>query len=171
MPRETRAQHTAMQSHLFTNPLFAAGGGVTVDVDLTMVAHMVLFTAFVLMISEVLFKPLLRVFEERRRRTRGAVDKAREMDERAIALKQDFDEKMDDIRRKAGVDREKARKDNAALESEFTEKSRSAAQKSLDAGMAKINGEVARIRQELEAQRQVLAAEIASRVLGREVEK
>lgn len=160
-----------MQSHLVTNPLFASGGGVTVDVDLTMVAHMVLFTAFVLMISEVLFKPLLRVFEERQRRTRGAVDQARAMDEQAIALKQDFDQKMDEIRREAGIDRDKARRENAALEADLNEQHRGAAQQALDAGMAKINDEVARIRRELEAQQQLLAAEIASRVMGREVEK
>jgi F-type H+-transporting ATPase subunit b len=146
-----------------------ASSAVTVDVDMTFVAHLVLFTAFTVVMKDLIFDPLLKVFEERERRTHGAIDAARKMDEQAIALKQELDGKLEDIRREAAVDREAVREHVKQIESELMNEARDAMTKELDAGMAAIRIEVTDIRKDLEKNRAPLAAEIASKVLGREV--
>lgn len=142
---------------------------VTVDLDPTFIAHFVLFAAFVVLMKDLIFDPLLKVFEERERRTAGAIDEARGMDEQALALKQELDGKLEGIRREAAVDREQVRERVQKIESALLAESQRAMAAALDAGMAKIHQEAAAIRAELEAQRGPLAAEVASKVLGREV--
>ena len=157
----------AMQPALM-NPLFASGA-VTVDLDLTFVAHFILFTAFVVLMKDLVLDPLLKVFDERERRTRGAIEGAREMDEQAIALKQDFEGKLEGVRREAAVDRERVRRRVKKAESELMDSARAKVAEKLKTGTIEITSEVERIRKDLETQQSKLASEIASRVLGREV--
>ena len=157
----------AMQPAL-NNPLFAAGA-VNVDLDLTFFAHFILFTAFVVLMKDLVLDPLLRVFDERDRRTRGAIEGAREMDEQAIALKQDFEGKLEGVRREAAVDRERARSRVKKAESELMDSARAKVAETLKTGTMEIALEVDRIRKDLDAQQGKLASEIAGRVLGREV--
>lgn len=142
---------------------------VTVDLDPTFIAHFVLFTAFVVLMKDLIFDPLLKVFEERERRTAGAIDEARGMDEQALALKQELDGKLEDIRREAAVDREQVRERVQKIEASLLAEAQRAMAGELDAGLAKIHREADEIRRDLEAQRGPLAAEVASKVLGREV--
>lgn len=157
-------------SELFASVLVASGG-VSVDVDLSVLAQLVMFTGFIVLMKPLIFDPLLRLFEERERRTAGAVADARKMDEQAIELKGDYDRKFDGIRREASLDRERLRGETAKLEAEMMGTARDAVAKKLDDGKAKVAEEIERIRAELEQQRHSLAVEIASRVLGREVKK
>lgn len=160
-----------MQMHdLMALPLVASGG-VTVDIDLTFLAQLVMFTGFIILMKPLIFDPLLRLFEERERRTAGAVAEARDMDEQAIELKQDYDRKFEGVRREAAVDRERLRGEAKKLESEMMADARGAMTKTLENGQTKVAAEIGRVRQELDQQRQSLAADIASRVLGREVKQ
>jgi len=146
-----------------------ASSAVTVDLDPTFILHFLMFTAFVVVMKDLIFDPLLEVFEERDRRTKGAIVDAREMDEQALALKQEFDGKLEGVRRDAAVDRERIRGSVKQLESEMMTEARETVSKTLDSGMVKIDAEVSSIRADLAAQRGTLAATIASKVLGREV--
>ena len=148
-----------------------ASGGVSVDADITVLAQLVMFTGFIVLMKPLIFDPLLRLFEERERRTAGAIAEAREMDEEAISLKRDYDTKFDGIRREASLERERLRGENTKLESEMMATARTAAATTLDEGKSKVEVEIDRIRKELAEQRQTLAADIASRALGREVSK
>ncbi|MEZ4437638.1 MAG: ATP synthase F0 subunit B [Polyangiaceae bacterium] len=146
-------------------------GAVNVDLDPTFVMQIILFTAFTVLMKDLIFDPMLRVFEARERMSAGAIAEAREKDEEAIALKQDYDDKLDGVRRKAAVDREQIRAEVKALETELMADARTAMQGRLQEGLGKLEGEVATIRADLEAQRAAIAAEIATQVLGRAVEQ
>ena len=151
-------------------PIFAASA-VNVDLDMTMVAQFVLFAAFVWLMKDFIFAPLLRVFEERERRTAGAIERARKMDEQAIRLKQQYESRLEEIRREAAVDRERIRAQLKKLEMETVAAAREAVAAKLNAGKTKIDIEVAAIRRDLDKQRTALASEIATRVLGRAVQR
>jgi len=148
---------------------FLLSGAVNIDLDLTAAAHLVLFCFFAVIMKPLIFDPLMRVFEERERRTSGAKARARGMDEEAIELRQEYEHKLDDVRREAAIDREQNRARTAKLEAELTESARNNAAEKLTAGMTKIHAEMATIRTNLAKDRPALAAQIASRVLGREV--
>jgi F-type H+-transporting ATPase subunit b len=151
-------------------PMFASGA-VTIDLNLTVLAHMVLFVAFATILKPLIFDPLLRVFEERERRTVGAKDKAREIDGQAIEARREFETKMDAVRREAGVAREQVRGETLKLQSDMMSSAREAVDATLDKGLGTIQTEVQRIRDDLRGQQPALAAQIATRVLGREVRK
>jgi F-type H+-transporting ATPase subunit b len=148
--------------------LFAAGG-VNVDFDLTFLAQFLLFTMFVIVIKPLLFDPLLKVFEERERRTEGAKQKARVMDERAGELLQRYEAELDKVRREANVERDRLRAETARIEAQIMAEARAETARILESGKARIAGEVAEMKRELERGQPALAAEIATRILGRDV--
>ncbi|MBM4358171.1 MAG: H(+)-transporting ATPase [Deltaproteobacteria bacterium] len=153
---------------MHTLPMFASGA-IQLDLNVTAVAQFILFTAFVVLMKDLIFDPLIKVFEERERRTAGAIDDARDLDERAIELKNKVDARLDDVRREAAADRARAVAKLKQIEGDLLGSARNAAAESLTTGIGKVEAEAATIRKDLEGQRASLAAEIASRVLGREV--
>src|SRR5688572_9622419 len=96
-----------------------ASGGVNVDFDLTFLAQFVLFTLFILVIKPLLFDPMLRVFEERERRTEGAKKKARAMDEQAGELLARYEAELDKVRREANTERDRLRAETARIEAQI----------------------------------------------------
>lgn len=149
-------------------PLLASGA-ISVDFDLTFLAQVVLFSTFIVVLKPLLFDPLLRVFEERERRTDGAKREAREMDERAGELLSRYEAEIEKVRREAGVERERLRAETAKLEAQIMAEARAETARILEDGKAKIAAEVARMRGELAAAQPALAAEIAASMIGREV--
>jgi F-type H+-transporting ATPase subunit b len=149
---------------------FVASGAVTLDLSLAVVGQLVLFAFFVLVSKPLLFDPLLRVFEAREERTAGAIERARRMDEQAIVLKQEYEERIERVRRQAAVDRERIRGELKKREAELMAAARANATAALTEGLSTIEREGAEIRRALDVERQALATEIASRVLGRAVD-
>lgn len=149
-------------------PLLASGA-IAVDFDLTFLAQMVLFSTFIVVLKPLLFDPLLRVFEERERRTEGAKREAREMDEKAGELLAHYETELEKVRREAGLERERLRAEAAKIEAQIMAEARADAARIIEEGKEKIAAEVARMRAELAAAQPALAAEIAASMLGREV--
>ena len=152
------------------SPLFASGA-VSVDLDPTFLMHFLFFTAFIVVMKDLIFDPMLRVFEERERRTAGAIVQARRMDEEAISLRQEYETKLEGVRREASVDRERVRGKVNAIEAKLSAEARAEADAKLDAGLAALDEDAEKIRRNLQASRGPLAAEIASKILGREVNR
>jgi F-type H+-transporting ATPase subunit b len=149
--------------------LFASGGDIVVDVDLSFLAQCLLFTFFVVLLKPLIFDPLMKVFEEREKRTDGAKKQAQEMDRQAAELRAKYDVEREKIAREASREREELRAETAKLEAQIMAEARAETARILEQGKAKIAVEVEALRKELQKQTPALAAEIASRVLGREV--
>jgi F-type H+-transporting ATPase subunit b len=150
--------------------LFASGADVNVDFDLSVVAQIALFALFITVLKPVLFDPLLRLFEERERRTDGARADARKMDEKAAELLARFEAEIELVRREAAAEREKLRLETRELENRVLEEAKRDSARILEQGRERIRQEVATLRKDLDASRPALAAEIAGKLLGREVQ-
>lgn len=146
-----------------------ASGDVNIDVDLSFVVQIVLFSFFVLIMKPVLFEPLMKLFEEREKLTGGTRGEAREMDEKAAEKVKKFDEEIEKVRQAAGKERDRLRAESMALEAEILANAKQQSTAIIESGRAKIREEIAQLRTELEAARPALAEQIASKVLGREV--
>ncbi|MEM9696579.1 MAG: ATP synthase F0 subunit B, partial [Myxococcota bacterium] len=153
----------------FHSDMILASEAVSVDLDPTVAMQFVFFIAFTVVMKDLIFEPLLKIFEAREEQTTGVIDEARKMDEKAIALKNEYDDRLDGIRREALGDRDEIRARIKRVENDLLGKAREASAQHLDEGMARLDEEVAAIRTDLEKGRAPLAAEIASKVLGREV--
>ncbi|MFO0760908.1 MAG: ATP synthase F0 subunit B [Byssovorax sp.] len=150
-------------------PVKLLASAISVDFDLTFLAQFLLFTAFIMLIKPLLFDPLLRVFEERERRTEGAKAEAAEMDAEAGRLLGEYEAAREKVRKEAEVEREKLRAATAKLEAQIMADARAETTKILESGKAKIAVDVAELRKEIERIKPELAAQIASRILDREV--
>jgi len=154
-------------NHLLAARLFAST--ISVDFDATFIAQFILFTAFILVLRPLLFDPLLKVFAERTRRTKGARDKAAELDAQVGELSQQYEAELDKVRVEANSEREKLRREAKEIEAKIMAEARTDVNRILETGKARIAAEVEQMKKDLADAQPMHAAEIASRVLGREV--
>jgi F-type H+-transporting ATPase subunit b len=146
-----------------------AAGGVEMDVDRTMLFQSAIFVMLIVVLSPLLFKPVLRLFEERERRTEGARFDARLLQDKAETLLGQYQAKVEEVRRVAAQEREHLRTEALQLESKIIGEARAATARLVQEGRAQIEREATKIREALGAERQAIAREISSKVLGREV--
>jgi len=147
----------------------AAAGAVNVDFDLTFLGQMVAFTLLILILKPLLFDPLMKLFEERERRTEGAKLSARRMDERAGEILRRYEAELEKVRRAAGEERERLVREGQRLEATIIGEARAEIAKTIGDGKTTIARESSTIRTELRVRSQQLARSIASSVLGREI--
>ena len=149
--------------------ILAAGGGVTLDVDRTLVLQMVLFMLLILLLKPLLFDPVLRVFEQREQRTEGARAEARRMEERAGELIRAYERELDRLRQIASEERERLRNETARLEAEIMHEAREVSHRIVSQGRQQIDDKIRAIEADLAGRSDEMGKMIAARVLGREV--
>lgn len=155
----------------FASPPLAAmfGGAVTIDFDRTFIIQMILFGFLILVLKPLLFDPVLKVFEEREKRTEGARAEAREMQEEAGELLTKYEQKMEQVNQVAAEERERIRSETSRLEAAILAEARIIAAGVVAEGRSKIESEVSKIRFDLGRESEKIAQEISHSVLGREV--
>jgi F-type H+-transporting ATPase subunit b len=147
----------------------SSGGAVNIDFDLTFIGQMVVFGALFLVLKPLMFDPVLRLFEEREKRTDGAKAAAREMQEKAGELLRKYEHELEKVQRVAAEERDRIRAETIRLEAEEMRASRELAAKIVEDGRERIQEEIHAIRFELGRDSERLAHDVAARVLGREV--
>lgn len=148
----------------------ASEGAVTVDIDLSFVVQIALFVVLGLVLKPVLFDPMLRLFEEREKRIDGAKLQARKIDEKSAHALTEYETAMSKARAQANAERDKLRAEGLKAESEILGKVRTQTATALEEGKKKAQEEAARVREALRADTAALAKDLATRVLGREVQ-
>jgi F-type H+-transporting ATPase subunit b len=140
---------------------------MTIDFDLTFVLQMLLFAALIVVLPPLLFDPVLRVFEEREKRTDGARQSAREMQEEAGALLSRYEGELIRVHEVARQERERTRAETARMESELLAQARQAANQIVEEGRLRIERERRQIQFSLGQESERLARTVAEAVLGR----
>jgi F-type H+-transporting ATPase subunit b len=147
-------------------PVLAA---VSIDLDKSVLLQMVIFAVLIVILKPLLFDPVLRIFALREERTEGERQSARELQIRAGELLTQYENEVDRINRVAAEERDRARLETSKLEAEILNEARQVAQRVEEDGRARIEAEVSRLRTRLQQDSLVMARQIASKVLGREV--
>jgi F-type H+-transporting ATPase subunit b len=148
----------------------AAPQAITVDVDATFLVALVLFVGLTLILKPVLFDPMLKLFEEREKRIDGAKLQARRIDEKSVGALTKYENEMALARAAGNKERETIRADGVKREQEILAAVRAAAAKTLDEGKQAAKAEANRVRTDLQTDATSMAQDLASRVLGREVQ-
>src|SRR5690606_20954416 len=101
----------------FTSPLATPWvlAEINVDLDLSFLLQMVIFGALAVLLKGLLFDRVLKVFEEREKRTDGAKTEARHMQEKAGELLRKYEAELDRVNQVAAEEREKVRAETAKL--------------------------------------------------------
>jgi F-type H+-transporting ATPase subunit b len=149
--------------------MLASGQASMIDFDRTFIAQMVLFVVLMLILAPTLFGPVLRLFEERERRTEGARTEARQMQEKAVQLLARYEDELGRVQQVAAAEREKLRNETLRLEAKILEEARQATVAIVEEGRKTLQVETAKIRTDLQTKSQQISQEVARTVLGREV--
>jgi F-type H+-transporting ATPase subunit b len=148
----------------------ASGGGVVVDLDVTVVGQIILFLILLVVLKPLLFEPMLKLFEEREKRIEGAKLQARKMDEASAGALAKYEAEMQSARSSGNAERDKLRAQGAKEESEILGEVRKSTAATLEDGRKRLATEMTDVRRALLAESTNLGKELASRVLGHEVE-
>jgi len=140
-----------------------------IDVDSTILIQAVIFAIMGFAATRLLFRPYLKMRDERAAGIEGARAEAERMSAEAEARLADYEHKLEAARAKAHLEQRAIRAEATAHESEVTNKARAEAQKALDAARGTIRTELESARSELMPRADELAREMASKLLGREV--
>jgi F-type H+-transporting ATPase subunit b len=128
---------------------------------------MALFASLIVILRPLLFEPVLRVFEERERRTEGARASARDMQEVAGQLLVQYEQELARVHEVARQERDRARAETAKVEAAMMAEARAAAGAILDKGRALIHEQRRQIEFALGRESERLARNLAEAVLGR----
>jgi F-type H+-transporting ATPase subunit b len=152
---------------------FGMGTQEAVNVDFhpyLVVFQIGLFVVLMLVLKPVLFDPMMKLFEEREKRIDGAKAAARKIDEKSASALSTYEAEMAKARATANAERDKLRAEGMKMENEILAKVRAATATALEEGKKKAHDEAAKVRATLQSESPVLAKDLASRVLGREVQ-
>jgi F-type H+-transporting ATPase subunit b len=148
----------------------AAGGThPLIDIDGTVFVQFGLFLLMALVATKLLFKPYLKMREERTAGIEGARREAKELENEAETRMGDYEQRLARARDSALEEQRKVRAEAAAHQREVTEKARAQASVALTEAHAKVVDETTRARQELLPRADALARDIVTKLLGREV--
>jgi F-type H+-transporting ATPase subunit b len=143
---------------------------ITVDVDWSFVVQLALFVGLMLVLKPILFDPMLKLFEEREKRIDGAKLQARKIDEKSATALAKYETEMAKARAAAAADRDKIRAEAQKREQEILASVRAVTSKTLEDGKRAAHAEAERARTGLKGEAVSMARDLASRVLGREVQ-
>ncbi len=140
-----------------------------IDFDLTALIQLGIFVIVGFAASRLLFRPYLRMREERSAGIEGARDEAERMSAQAEAQMADYEAKLAEARKRADDERRRARSEAAKRQQEVTDKARGEAAKALSDAQKQVGEKAQATRDELIPRADEVGTEIASRLLGRKV--
>ncbi|HSR10975.1 MAG TPA: ATP synthase F0 subunit B [Thermodesulfobacteriota bacterium] len=138
--------------------------------DYTLIIQLVVVLSLMVALSNILFKPFIRVSMERRDWIEGADRKARELKERTEKVIEQYRRAMASAQAEGAGIREEIRKASLAKEMEILKKAMDEANGFLGEMRGRIDEESRAARERLRVNSQSLSREIVERILGRAIQ-
>jgi len=154
-----------------TSVALAASGNShpLIDLDMTVFIQLAIFLVASFVASRSLFRPYLRMRDERAAGIEGAREEASAMSAQADAQLADYEAKLASARSRAQDERRSMRAEAGAHEREVLDKTRSEAATALEKAQAEIQTQTEKARGELAPRAADIARAMATKLLGREV--
>ena len=149
--------------------LHTVAAGPLIDFDFTALIQLAIFAIVGFTASRLLFRPYVKMREERSAGIEGARAEAEQMTAQADAQMVDYESKLAEARRRADEERRSARTEAARHQQEITDKARSESALALSSAQKQVATEAQATRDELLPRAGEIGSEIASRLLGRKV--
>mgnify|MGYP001066169195 CR=1 FL=1 len=133
----------------------------------TIIIQMAFFLMVWVVLSRLLFSPLLKLFKERQRRTTDTLKETQDMEEKAERLHSEYKFAIENAKREASIEKETLRKEALGREMKILAEAHQDAQKIITELKAKIEKEALAARVELKEKAAFLSLEVAERIMGR----
>ena len=154
------------------NVLFTAllSEGSIIDLDGTIWIQLGTFAVAFFLFRPLIFRPMIALFEARENAIEGAKLEALRLQDEAAAETEEFDEEMRRLRLQAGEERDRLRAEGKRLERTVLDRVRAETNRQLAEADTQLETEAARLRTEIDQGIALLAKQIASKMLNREVQ-
>ena len=143
--------------------------GSIIDLDGTFVIQFVLFWIAFAVLRKLVFHPVIAVIEAREEAIEGSRKKARDLEQSSVEREKEFQGELRKAHLSAGAERDKLRADAKRIEEQLLSKVKAETDKQVEASRKDMEREAAKVREEMKVRVPMLAKEIASKLLQREV--
>jgi F-type H+-transporting ATPase subunit b len=141
-----------------------------IDLNFTVIFQLAIVLILMVALSNLVFRPFLRVVQERKDWIQGAEKKARELQQRSEELMERHRDSMSAAQAQGASIREELRKEGLSKEGEVLQKAMEEANQFLEEMKGKIQEESGKVRDGLRLQAQALSRELAEKMLGRSIQ-
>ncbi len=141
-----------------------------IDLNFTVIFQLAIVLILMVALSSLVFKPFLRVVEERKDWIEGAEKKARALQQRSEELMERYRDSMSAAQAQGASIREEIRKEGLTQETEILQKAMEEANRFLEGMKGKIQEESQAARAGLRLQARNLSRELAEKMLGRSIQ-
>jgi len=140
-----------------------------ISIDFTIVIQFINFFLLIFLLNLILYRPLRKLIEERRATVDGGHGRARELEGQIEEKMARYQERLLEARSKGAQERAALRGEAQAEESKMLGVAREKALEKVQKMNASIANEAAAARDALKKETEAMAAQVASKVLGREL--
>lgn len=139
------------------------------SVNKTVFIQIVLFLVAIYVLNKLVFKPFLNLTDRRDKLTRGAIEEAKELEEKVAHIIEEYDAKLAEARAQALEERNKIVQEGQSAAEDILSKAREETSELLHEAKHKLEVETEEIKNKVKSDVDDIAQDIASRVLGKEV--
>jgi F-type H+-transporting ATPase subunit b len=147
----------------------AAAEVVVIQLDYTLLIQMANFLVLLLILNKFLYKPILNLLDERRRRLEDSEKLVSDLKEKTSRQWEQYEAELQRARISALAEREKLKAEGSEAERKLLEEAREQASKLMHEARRRLDEESQKAREVLKAQAQTLGLEMAEKILGRQL--
>jgi F-type H+-transporting ATPase subunit b len=145
-------------------------GGSIIDLDGTVFVQTAMFFIAFGFLYALVFKPMVAMLEAREEAIDGAKDQAKRLDVEVKEKQASFEAELRKVRSASGEERDRLRTEGQEIERQLLDRVRTETASMVTEAKNRLDTEAKLARQELSSEKSALAREIASKLLGREVQ-
>ena len=140
-----------------------------IEINFTILIQAFNFFLLLVILNKVLYKPILKILEEREQRIDGQQQQAKKITEDGQVLQGDYDKKLYNAKIEAMNTKNAARSASSEQANSIIDDSRKKAEEIINQMQQQMASELAQAKKELEPELSVMSATIAQQILGRKV--
>ena len=140
-----------------------------IELNWTFFVQIFNFLLLIFILNKILYKPILKVLDEREARIAGGQEKAKELLDESQSILKSYNEKLYGAKIDAMTVKNSSRKQAVDEANEIIENARRNAETIVLDVQKEMTEEIARVKSELEPEIGVMAGTIAQQILGRKI--
>jgi F-type H+-transporting ATPase subunit b len=141
-----------------------------INLDWTLVIQMGNFVVLLLILNRFLYKPILNILDERKRRIEDSEKSVKELGDRTAQQWETYQRQLQEAKVSANAEKERLKGAGLDAERKLLEQARAEAARAVEEARGRLHVEMAKAKETLRTQADGLAVDIAQKILGRSLQ-
>ncbi len=142
---------------------------MSLSIDLTIVIQLIVFLFLIGLLNSFLFSPVVRLLEERKRRSVGTLEEARRLEEETLKMIEEYERKVKEAKVLAQKERARIRQEGLERKSEIIDRAREESSRFLAKVRTDLHNQAETILEHFRKEGKVIVDEMVENILGRKV--